>query len=258
MSRTEELSRVALITGAASGIGAATARRLAQDCSLALVDRNSEALASLVGQLPKPDRVWTAAHDVADEAAWAKSEAAIRERFGRLDLAVVNAGVADAAPIAEMDFAAWRRVMTTNLDGAFLTVRATLRLMPGPGSVVVVSSAAAVKAEPGVAAYGASKAAVLQLMRVAAKESAAKKIRVNAILPGGVETPMFHDVPMFKDMVRELGSTEAAFKKIAGVATPMGRYAKADEIAGLIAFLLSDDAGTMTGSAILTDGGYTL
>lgn len=249
---------VALITGAASGIGAATARRLAGECALALIDRDAAGLAKVAETLPHPDRIFSAAHDVADEAAWDKTEAAIRDRFGRLDRAVVNAGVADAAPIPELTFAAWRKVMSTNVDGAFLTLRAAMRLIPGPGAIVVVSSISGVKPEPGVAAYGASKAAVLQLMRVAAKESTAKKVRVNAILPGGVETPMFYDVPMFKDLVRDLGSEQAAFDKIAEMATPMGRYAKPDEIANLIAFLLSDDSGTMTGSAIVTDGGYSL
>ncbi len=126
------------------------------------------------------------------------------------------------------------------------------------GAIVVVSSASAIKAEPGVAAYGASKAAVLQLARVAAKEAAPDRIRVNAILPGGVQTPIWRDVPFFQDLVQQEGDEQAAFDRMAGMATPLGRYATADEIAGQIAFLLSDASATITGAAIVTDGGYTL
>ena len=123
---------------------------------------------------------------------------------------------------------------------------------------MVVSSASAVKAEPGVGAYGASKAALLQLARVAAKEGAPRGVRVNAILPGGVQTPIWREMPFFREMIAELGSEAAAFEALAGMATPLGRYATPEEIAGQIAFLLSPASGSMTGAALVVDGGYTL
>jgi NAD(P)-dependent dehydrogenase (short-subunit alcohol dehydrogenase family) len=123
---------------------------------------------------------------------------------------------------------------------------------------VVVSSASAVKAEPGVGAYGASKAALLQLARVAAKEGASRGVRINAILPGGVQTPIWREMPFFREMIADLGSEAAAFEALAGMATPLGRYATPEEIAGQIAFLLSPASGSMTGAALVVDGGYTL
>ncbi|MCC7369695.1 MAG: SDR family oxidoreductase [Chloroflexi bacterium] len=262
MARTAD--KIALITGAASGIGAALATRLASDglAGLALLDRDADALAAVVERLSRPElRILAMPLDVADEAAWADAEARVRSTFGRLDYAVANAGVAHGEALADHSFAAWRRVLSINLDGAFLTLRSCLRLMReggNGGAIVVVSSASAIKAEPGVAAYGASKAAVLQLARVAAKEAAPDRIRVNAILPGGVQTPIWRDVPFFQDLVQQEGDEQAAFDRMAGMATPLGRYATADEIAGQIAFLLSDASATITGAAIVTDGGYTL
>ena len=177
--------------------------------------------------------------------------------MGTLDHAVVNAGVAGAGMIADLAFDEWRRILAVNLDGAFLALQAALRAMRDGGSVVTVASAAGVKAEPGIAAYGASKAGLIQLTRVAAKEVARRRIRVNAIAPGGVETPVWNAVPMFADRVREIGR-DAAFAELAAMATPLGRYATADEIAEQIAFLLSEQAATMTGAVLVSDGGYTL
>ena len=122
---------------------------------------------------------------------------------------------------------------------------------------MTVASAAGLKPEPGVAAYGASKAGLIQLTKVAGKEAAGRRVRVNAIAPGGVETPVWDAVPMFADRAREIGR-DAAFAELAAMATPLGRYAAAEEIAEQIAFLLSDQAATITGSVLLSDGGYTL
>ena len=238
-----------LITGAASGIGRATAELLGRDGAsrLVLVDKDEAALEALT--LSAPTSLLSG--DVADPSFWATVE------LGTLDHAVVNAGVAGAGMIADLAFDEWRRILAVNLDGAFLALQAALRAMRDGGSVVTVASAAGVKAEPGIAAYGASKAGLIQLTRVAAKEVARRRIRVNAIAPGGVETPVWNAVPMFADRVREIGR-DAAFAELAAMATPLGRYATADEIAEQIAFLLSEQAATMTGAVLVSDGGYTL
>jgi NAD(P)-dependent dehydrogenase (short-subunit alcohol dehydrogenase family) len=151
--------------------------------------------------------------------------------------------------------------MAANLDGVFLTLRCSLKLMQQGqrgGAVVVVASAAAIKAAVGTAAYGASKAGALQLARIAAKEGAPDRIRVNAVLPGGVKTPIWQGVPFFQELVARTGSEEAAFAEMAAMATPLGRYATAEEIADQIAWLLSDRAAGMTGAAMVIDGGYSL
>jgi len=241
--------KTALISGAASGIGKACAELLAREGaeSLVLVDSNADAL----GALRLDCEVNRLAGDVADEELWASA------RFGLLDHAVVNAGVAGAAPITELGYAEWRRIVSVNLDGAFLTLQAALRAIRVGGSIVTVASAAGLKPEPGVAAYGASKAGLIHLTRVAAKEAAERRIRVNAIAPGGVETPVWDSVPMFTERASAIGR-EAAFAELAALATPLGRYADPAEIAEQVAFLLSDRAATITGTVLVSDGGYSL
>ncbi|MGN6355849.1 MAG: SDR family oxidoreductase, partial [Novosphingobium sp.] len=107
-------------------------------------------------------------------------------------------------------------------------------------------------------AYGASKAGVIQLAKVAAKEAAPLGIRINAIAPGGVDTPIWDQVPFFREMVREHGSREAAIAAMGSVATPLGRYSSAQEVAGQVGFLLSDAAANVTGAVLVADGGYSL
>jgi NAD(P)-dependent dehydrogenase (short-subunit alcohol dehydrogenase family) len=254
---------VALVTGAASGIGLATATRLAADgvAGLVLVDRDAGRLAAVAETIDGERlRVLTRSHDVADPDAWAETATATQATFGRLDWVVANAGVADSGALTEMSFEAWRRVLSANLDGVFLTLQTGMRLIREGGyggAIVVVASAAAVKAEAGTGAYAASKAGATQLMRVAAKEGAPDRIRVNAVLPGGVVTPIWRDVPFFTDLVQQTGSEEAAFAAMASMATPLGRYATAEEVAELIAFLLSDAAATVTGASLVCDGGYS-
>jgi len=246
---------VILITGAASGIGAAAATRLAAAGArkLILADRDEDRLRDFAFSLPCERQMMIG--DVADERLWEDAD------LTGITHALVNAGIAAGGGVEDTDFADWRRVMAVNLDGAFLTLRAAMRAIRsggGGGAIVLTASAAGVKAEPGVAAYGVSKAAVIHLARVAAKEGAAADIRVNAIAPGGVETPIWRATPFFDGLVKSSGGEEAAFKAMAGMATPLGRFAKPDEIAGQIAFLLSDDAAYITGACLVADGGYTL
>jgi NAD(P)-dependent dehydrogenase (short-subunit alcohol dehydrogenase family) len=241
-----------LITGAASGIGAATATLLAAEGAkkLILCDLAEDRLADFAFSLPCERQLLIG--DVSDERLWAGAD------LTGITHAVVNAGVADAKPIEEMSFADWRRVMDVNLDGAFLTLKAAMRAMRGNGgSIVLTASSAGIKAEPGTAAYGASKAAVIHLTRVAAKEGAPSRIRVNSIAPGGVETPIWSAVPSFAEMAAELGE-QAAYEAMSSAATPLGRFAKPQEIAAQIAFLLSGKAGFVTGACLVSDGGYTL
>ena len=252
--------KIALVTGAGSGIGLATTQKLACDgaAGLVLIDSNSLGLeAAAEAAAAHGANVLSRVQDVADPAAWRETMGMAERTFGRLDLAVANAGVAASGEIVDQAFEDWRRVMSVNLDGVFLTLQAALRAMADGGAIVAVSSAAAVKAEVGIAAYAASKAAVVQLVKVAAKEAAPRRIRVNAILPGGVKTPIWRSVPFFIEMVKEVDDEDLAFDKMAGYATPLGRYADPDEVAGMIAFLLSDAAATVTGATLVCDGGYS-
>lgn len=248
------MGKAILVTGAASGIGAACARRLARNGTerLVLVDRAAIDAGGL-GIAGGNHAVFRG--DVADPALWDDIESAA----GALDGAVLNAGVASGGPIVETDFAEWRRVLGVNLDGMFLSLRSTMRLARDGAAIVLTASASGFKAEPGTAAYGASKAGVIQLARVAAKEGAVRGIRVNAIAPGGVDTPIWDEAQFFRELVAQHGGDrEAALAAMAKMATPLGRFATGDEIAAQVAFLLSDEAATITGAVLVSDGGYSL
>ncbi len=245
--------RKALVTGAASGIGAACARLLVERgaSELVLTDLSPVRLEAL----ELPCRVTRIAGDVGDPAHWDE----VAEHLEGLDHAVLNAGIASGSSIAETSFDEWRRVMATNLDGAFLSLQAAMKAIREGGSVVLTASVAGTKAEPGIAAYACSKAGVMQLAKVAAKEGAPRRVRVNAIAPGGVDTPIWDSVPFFQDLLGQHGGNrELALDALAKMATPLGRYASAEQIAAQIAFLLSDAAASITGAVLVSDGGYSL
>ena len=247
--------RSALVTGAASGIGAAAAKALAARgaAKLFLVDIDGAGLDAL--ELPQGSgcEVHRITGSVADEALWADLD----PRLTGLDHALVNAGIGSGGPIATISLAEWRRVMAVNLDGAFLTLASSLRAMAASGgSVVVVASVTGIKPVAGIGPYGVSKAAVAHMARIAALESAGKGIRVNAIAPGGVDTAIWEGGEDFQRSVAAIGR-EATFKAMAKT-TPLGRFASSAEMADSILYLLSDAASNITGHVMVSDGGYTL
>ena len=244
--------RSALVTGAASGIGAALARWLAQHGigTLHLVDVNGEALDSLELDC----QVVRHQADVADPEFWARFE----RETGRLDHAAINAGIGKGGSLLEMELADWRSVMAINLDGAFLSLQAAMRLMreSGGGSAVITSSITGIKAHANLGAYGVSKAAVAHMAKIAALDGAPHKIRVNAIAPGGVDTAIWDAGEEFRKAAAEHGR-EAAIAAMGG-SSPRGKFATADELAGDIGYLLSDLAANVTGTVMVSDGGYGL
>ena len=222
---------------------------------LVLVDRDEQALNALALGC-ETMRVYG---DVADEDLWH----GIAGSLDALDHAVLNAGIADGCPIVDLPFEDWRAFMRVNLDGMFLSLKAALRgMMTGDPararSAVLTSSVAGVKAIAGTAAYGSSKAAVAHLARIAAAEHAKDGIRINAVAPGRVDTPIWMRTAHFEQMKQELGSREAAIAALSNETTPLGRIATADEMAGQIGFLLSDAAWNVTGTVLVSDGGYSL
>lgn len=249
--------RIALVTGAGSGIGAACAKALAaRGCSkLFLNDVNEAGLASL--DLPDTCEVEHVIGSVADEALWD----ALAPKLEGLDHAVVNAGIGAGGAIADLSLSEWRRIMDVNLDGAFLTLRAALRAMKASGkdtggSAVITASTTGVKPVPGVGPYGISKAAVAHMARIAAMENAGANIRVNAIAPGGVDTAIWETGDDFNRSVAAIGRDKTIQRMAA--TTPSGRFASAEEIASNILYMLSDAGSNITGHVLVSDGGFTL
>lgn len=247
--------RIGLVTGAASGIGAACARALAARGAKRLI-LNDVDQAGLEA-LNLDCEVTLALGSVADESMWD----AIAPKLDGLDHAVVNAGIGAGGQIADLSMQDWRRIMDVNLDGAFLTLRAALRAMKAKGdesggSVVITASTTGVKPVPGVGPYGISKAAVAHMARIAAMENAEANIRVNAIAPGGVDTAIWDSGAEFRDAVAKHGR-EATLNAMAKT-TPSGRFATADEIASDILYMLSDAGSNITGHVLVSDGGFTL
>lgn len=243
--------RSALVTGAASGIGAACARALAARgaAKLTLVDVDAAGLAAL----DLPCEVEAVVGSVADEALWEELE----PRLAGLDHAVVNAGIGGSGTIAALTFAEWRRVLDINLDGAFLTLRAAMRAMgESGGSAVITGSSTGTKPIAGIGPYGVAKAAVAHMARIAALEGAPKGIRVNAIAPGGVDTAIWESGADFQRSVDTIGR-EATIRNMAKT-TPLARFATSDQIASDILYLLSDAGANITGHVLVSDGGFTL
>ena len=242
-------AKVAIVTGAAQGIGAACAELLAASgAAVALWDVDSargEALAARLGAAGQRAAFFRC--DVASKTGVEAALAATLAAFGRVDLLVNNAGIFRAADFLEIDEADWDAVLSVNLKGAFLVGQAAARVMAasGGGAIVNMSSVNGVLAIPTIASYNVSKGGVDQLTRVMALALAGRGIRVNAVAPGTIATELA------KNAV--LGS-EAAKQRIMS-RTPMQRLGEPGEIAAVVAFLLSDAASYLTGEIVYADGG---
>lgn len=256
--------KIALVTGAASGIGRATALLLAgqgaavfcADIALAGAEDTAQVIASRA-------RTATPLHlDMTSEPHWQAAFAEVLARHRRVDILVNSAGISFAAPVAEMRLEDWRRVMAVNLDGIFLGTKHAILAMrehPEGGSIVNISSASGLRASPGASAYCTSKAAVSMFTKTVAKECLERgdNIRLNTVCPGGVKTPLWKSMPMFQELIARHGSEAAAFR-VMEESAPSGRFAEPEEIALAILYLASDQSRSVTGTDLVIDGGYTL
>jgi NAD(P)-dependent dehydrogenase (short-subunit alcohol dehydrogenase family) len=249
--------RVALVTGAASGIGRATAILLArQGATVVAADLDGEGAAATVEAIAAAGGTAVVhALDVTSEAAWDAAMERVERTWGRLNVLVNCAGIALVGPVADTSLADWRRVLAVNLDGVFLGTRAGVRAMrrSGGGSIVNVSSVSGIKATPASSAYCASKAAVIMFTKSVALECIQDggRIRVNAVAPAGVKTPMWGKTP---------GASAVVGSDVwnAPADAPIGkRFADPDEVARVILFLASAEASYVTGSVLTVDAGYT-
>jgi 3(or 17)beta-hydroxysteroid dehydrogenase len=248
--------KVALVVGAASGIGRAASVLLAEHGAMVwCADRD------LAGAAATADRFSgkSIGLEVTREADWEAAMAAVVAGHGRLDVLVNSAGISFGGPVAEMSLEDWRRVLAVNLDGAFLGTKHALRAMrKSGGSIVHVSSAAGLKATPGASAYSTSKAALCMFSRNAAKEcvDAGLAIRVNTVCPGGVRTPLWRSMPFFQELIARTGSEDAAFAAMNAGQPPGSRFAEPEEIALAILYLASDESRYVTGTDLVVDAGF--
>jgi len=244
---TSSPQKVALVTGAARGIGLAVAKRfLAEGWRVALLDIEGELLHGALSMLANPDHTLAVHCDVSDSGAVAAAMEAVSQRFGRLDALVNNAGIAVFAPLLETSDQDWNRIVAVNLTGPFLCTKAATPLMRehGGGAVVNITSISAVRASTLRSAYGTSKAGLAHLTKQLAVELASLGIRVNGVAPGPVETAMAKAVhtPEIRADYRD--------------AIPLNRYGLEEELAEAVFFLCSDRASYITGQILAVDGGF--
>jgi NAD(P)-dependent dehydrogenase (short-subunit alcohol dehydrogenase family) len=245
--------KVALVTGAGSGIGAATVRELvAQGARVGALDLDVEAAAAVARDVGGEAAAFCC--DVREDAAVRTAVTGVAERFGGLDVAVSSAGVIRYGRVDELSLADWNFQIDTNLRGVFLVARHAIPLLRerGGGAIVNVASTQAFASQELVAAYAASKGAVVAMTRTMALDHARDGIRVNAVGPGSVDTAMLH----WAAGVFSPDDPDAAIDEW-GASHPIGRVITPDEVARVIAFLASDAASAVTGTTYMVDGGAT-
>ena len=249
--------KVAIVTGATSGIGAAAARRLAEEGAAVLVTGRDEGRGQAV-----VDSIAAAGGearfqplDVTDEAAWQATVDGVMAAHGRLDILFNNAGITRAEPIAEVSLETWRRIMAVNADGVFLGTRSAIPAMrrSGGGSIVNMSSVLGIVGTAHLAAYTASKGAVRYLTKCVALECArdGSGIRVNSIHPAFIATPMMEETA-----IRMYGDAATGAREF-GKMHPVGHVGEPADIANGVVYLASDEAKFVTGTELVIDGGYT-
>lgn len=250
--------KVALVTGAAAGIGAACARALAgAGAKVAVTDIDAAGGTALVEAIRAAGgEAMFLAQDVTSEARWGEVVAEIEARFGRLDITVANAGIAIGGPIEAMSLKDWQRQQAINLDGVFLSVRHSIAPMRrvGGGSIVLLSSVAGLRGAAGLAGYCATKGGVRLFAKAAAVELAADRIRVNSVHPGIIDTAIWGKMATDTSPERRNAPVIDPNDRVATM-VPAGVIGTPQDVAGCVLFLCGPAAGYVTGAELVVDGG---
>ncbi|HSS44014.1 MAG TPA: SDR family NAD(P)-dependent oxidoreductase [Thermoanaerobaculia bacterium] len=252
------INRVAFITGASRGLGEAIAHRLAAEgARVALAARNEGDCKKIASKISKHGgEAMAIGCDVTLAVSVSGAIAAVVARWGRIDILVNNAGLAGPTPLEEPDDSRWNAVLATNLTAVFRMTREAAPFLPMGGRVLNLSSVAGRFGIAGWGAYCASKHGVIGLTRALALELAPRQITVNAICPGWVETDMARE--QFRRLARNEGGSEDRGREMAAGMAPLARVLEPEEVAGLVAYLSSEEARSVTGQAIVIDGGQVM
>jgi NAD(P)-dependent dehydrogenase (short-subunit alcohol dehydrogenase family) len=249
----------AMVTGGGRGIGAAIAAALAREgATVSVLGRDAARLAGQVEALGGDIRAQAVPVDVTDEASVGAAFAAVRERFGRVDVLVNNAGQAESAPLAKTNVALWQRMLAVNLTGTFLCTREALPEMTkrGSGRIVNVASTAGLLGYAYVSAYCAAKHGVIGLTRALALEAAKSGVTVNAVCPGYTETDIVQDA--VANIAAKTGKSEAEARAALVARNPQGRMVQPDEVANAVLWLCLPGSEAITGQAIAIAGGEVM
>lgn len=242
-------NKVALITGGSSGIGLATAQRfLSEGAQVIITGRNPDTLAEADKILE--GRATVIRSDAGDLGAIDALLADVKDRFGRIDVLFLNAGVAKFTGVDQQTHAGFQQMLDINVLGPYFTVQKALPLLSKGASVLFNTSVVNRKGMPGSSAYGATKAALRAITRTLANELSSQGIRVNAVSPGPIDTPIYGKLGMATDQVEAWGAEIAS-------TIPLGRFGTSPELANAALFLVSDQASFITGAELQVDGGMT-
>jgi NAD(P)-dependent dehydrogenase (short-subunit alcohol dehydrogenase family) len=250
--------KVAFVTGASSGIGEAISRRFAAEgARVALAARNEVACEKIAADIrSRQGEAFAIGCDVTLAFSVSSAVAAVVSRWGRIDVLVNGAGLGGPTPLGDPDDSRWNAILATNLTSVFRITREAAPHLPAGGRVLNISSVLGRFGVAGFAAYSASKHGVIGLTRTLALEFAARQITVNALVPGWVETEMAREG--FRRIGEQTGGGEEEGRRIAAKMAPLGRVLDPEEVAGLAAYLASDEARSITGQAITIDGGQVM
>ena len=241
-------NKIVLITGGTSGLGAATAKRFhAEGATVMVTGSNPASVAASRKAMPEVEAIIS---DAGNPAATKALVDQVRAKHGRIDVLFVNAGIARVAPLAAVEESFFDELFSVNVRGPYFLLKHAVAIMPDGGSIILTSSIGAVQGMPGLSVYSATKAAISSFGRSLATELASRRIRVNTIMPGPINTPIAGKMGLTPE---QMAGFAQMIQKV-----PLGRAGESEEIAAAALYFASDESKFTTGTELRVDGGLTL